>query len=85
MLLVFANGKTALLGAGNPGQYGAALYKDLNFDEWEVYPKDKVIESGENQPILKLYRDSILVSYHERASGLFYWLHGGAHWYQQGD
>jgi hypothetical protein len=85
ILLVLANGQSALLGAGNAVQYGAASYKDLNFDEWEVYPKDKVIESGENQPILKLSRDSLLVSYHESASGLFYWLHGRAHWYQQGD
>ena len=66
-------------------QYGAARYKDLNFDEWEVYPKGKAIESGENQPILRLSCDSLLVSYHESASGLFYWLHGKARWYQQGD
>jgi len=85
ILLIFASGQTELLGAGNPVQYGAAPYKDLNFDEWEVYSKDKVIESGENQPILKLNRDSLLVSYNESASGLFYWLHGRAHWYQQGD
>lgn len=85
ILLVFASGKIALLGAGVPVPYGAALYRDLNFDEWEVYPKDKVIESGENQPILKLKRDSLLVSYHESASGLLYWLYGRAHWYQQGD
>ncbi len=85
ILLVFANGGTALLGAGKPVEYGAEPSADLNFDEWSVYSKHKVIESGEDQPILKLSRDSLLVSYHESASGLFYWLHGEAHWYQQGD
>ncbi len=85
ILLVFASGGTALLGAGKPVEYGAESSTDLNFDEWSVYSKHKVIESGEDQPILKLYCDSLLVSYHESASGLFYWLHGKAHWYQQGD
>jgi hypothetical protein len=85
ILLVFASGGTALLGAGKPVQYGAEPSTDLNFDEWSVYSKDKVIESGEDQPVLKLCRDSLLVSYHESASGLFYWLRGKAHWYQQGD
>ena len=85
ILLVFSNGRTALLGAGKPVEYGAEPSTDLNFDEWTVYSKHDVIESAEDQPGLKLYRDSLLVSYHESASGLFYWLHGKAHWYQQGD
>jgi len=65
--------------------YGSARAADLNFDEWELHHKQDVVESGENQKPLRLHADALLVSYHETASGLFYWHSKSVRWCQQGD
>jgi len=51
-----------------------------------LYAKDRPVEgsAGETKPV-KLHGDAILVSYHESASGLFYWDGKQVRWYQQGD
>lgn len=64
---------------------GAAAFPDLNFDQWELYSKGRPVESAEHQEHLKLHGDALLVSYHESASGLFYWDGKQIRWYQQGD
>jgi|SRR6185437_3641323 len=84
-LMVFGTGRTVVAGAGRPVKYGAADFQDLNFDEWELYPKSRPVESAEDQKALKLHGDALLVSYHETASGLFYWDGKRIRWYQQGD
>lgn len=84
-LIAFANGRTVLAGAGKHVKYGAASYPDLNFDQWELHPKNEPAESAEDQKPLKLHADALLVSYHESASGLFYWDGRGVRWFQQGD
>jgi hypothetical protein len=66
-------------------QYGAAVSADLNFDQWELFSKTRPVESAEDQAALKLHGDALLVSYHEDASGLFYWDGKRMRWYQQGD
>jgi hypothetical protein len=85
-LFVFARGGTALAGAGRLVKYGAATHPDLNFDQWERYPKNRPVEAGVGETRqLKLLGDALLVSYHESASGLFYWDGKQLRWYQQGD
>jgi len=84
-LIAFGNGRTAVAGAGRLVQYGAAPSRDLNFDQWELYKKDSPVESSKHQAPLKLHGDALLVSYHEGASGLFYWNGKRIRWYQQGD
>jgi len=84
-LIVFGNGTKALAGAGSPIMYGAIASSDLNFDQWELFDKSRPVESAQNQNILKLRGDALLVSYHESASGIFYWDGKRLRWYQQGD
>jgi hypothetical protein len=84
-LIVFGSGRTFVAGAGRLVQYGDAPSRDLNFDHWELYRKDLPVESSEHQPQLKLHGDALFVSYHEGASGLFYWDGKRIRWYQQGD
>src|SRR6266481_1489918 len=84
-LIVFGSGRSVIAGAGRPVQYGAATFPDLNFDRWELYSKTRPVESAEQQEPLKLHGDALLVSYHEDASGLFYWDGKRMRWYQQGD
>ena len=84
-LLVFADGRTVVAGAGRRVEYGAAACRDLNFDQWELHPRSQPVESGDDQKPLKLHADALLVSCRESASGLFYWDGRGARWYQQGD
>jgi hypothetical protein len=84
-LIVFATGRTALAGAGRPVPYGPGRYADLNFDDWEIYPRNRPVEGSNDQRPLKLRADALLVSYHESASGLFYWDGTQVRWYQQGD
>ena len=85
ILIAFAGGWTVVAGAGRPVKYGAIAYSDLNFDQWELHSKSQPVESAEDQKPLKLHGDALLVSYHESASGLFYWDGKGIRWYQQGD
>ena len=85
LLIVFADGRTVVAGAGRAVMYGAARAADLNFDEWELHRKRDPVESGEEQKPLTLHADALLVSYHESASGLFYWDGKSIRWYQQGD
>jgi len=84
-LLTFGNGRSLIAGAGRPVEYGVATSADLNFDQWELYSKSKPVESADHQRLLKLHGDAVLVSYHEGASGLFYWDGKRIRWYQQGD
>lgn len=84
-LLVFADGRTVVAGAGRLVEYGAARYRDLNFDQWELHPRSQPVESAGDQKPLKLHVDALLVSCRESASGLFYWHGGRVRWYQQGD
>ena len=84
-LIVFGKGRTVAAGAGHLVKYGAAASLDLNFDQWELYGKDRPVESAEDQESLKLHGDALLVSYHESVSGLFYWDGKRIRWYQQGD
>ena len=52
-LLVFGKGDAVVIGAGHPAQYGAGKSLDLNFDQWELYPKTRAVEAGvgENKPL----------------------------------
>lgn len=84
-LIAFANGKTAEAGAGRSVKYGAALSSDLNFDQWGLYRKYRPVESAKHQQTTRLRGDALIVSYHETASGLFYWDGKRIRWYQQGD
>jgi len=85
-LLIFGTGKSVLAGAGHAIKYGATQSLDLNFDQWELYPKSRPVEAGVGEHrSLKLRGDALLVSYHETASGLFYWDGKAVRWYQQGD
>lgn len=84
-LMVFGSGRTVVAGAGRLVKYGGVTSPDLNFDEWELHIKSRPVESAEYQEILKLHGDALLVSYHESASGLFYWKGKRIRWYQQGD
>jgi hypothetical protein len=84
-LIVFAGGRAVVAGAGRAVKYGAKAHPDLNFDQWELHPKSQAVESAEDQKPLKLNGDALLVSYHESASGLFYWDGQRVRWYQQGD
>ncbi|HWX56357.1 MAG TPA: hypothetical protein VN176_17340 [Verrucomicrobiae bacterium] len=84
-LISFGGGRSVVAGAGRPVQYGAAAFPDLNFDHWELYSKSRPVESDDRQEPLKLHGDALLVSYHEDASGLFYWDGKRVRWYQQGD
>ena len=84
-LIVFGNSRILVAGAGRSVKYGGAASSDLNFDQWELYSKARPVESAEYQKPLKLLSDALLVSYHENASGLFYWDGARIRWYQQGD
>jgi hypothetical protein len=84
-IIVFDSGQNVIVGAGRPVQYGAAAFSDLNFDHWELHKKTRTVESAEQQGPLKLHGDALLASYHETASGLFYWDGKRMRWYQQGD
>jgi hypothetical protein len=84
-LIVFGNRKILVAGAGRSVKYGGAASSDLNFDQWELYSEARPVESAEHQKPLKLLSDALLVSYHESASGLFYWDGARFRWYQQGD
>jgi hypothetical protein len=84
-LIAFGNGQRMVAGAGRAVKYGPAAASDLNFDQWELYHKGRPVESAERQKPLKLKGDALLVSYHEGASGLYYWDGKRVRWYQQGD
>jgi hypothetical protein len=84
-LIVFGRGGMVIAGAGRLVRYGAATFSDLNFNQWELYNRARPVESAEDQAPLKLHGDALLVSYHENASGLFYWDGKRMRWYQQGD
>lgn len=83
--ITFGTGQTVAAGAGRSVKYGAADFQDLNFDHWQLYDKNRPVESAERQRPLRLHGDALLVSYHENASGLFYWDGKRIRWYQQGD
>jgi hypothetical protein len=85
LIVVFGSGRTVVAGAGHLVPYGPGRYADLNFDAWEVYPKGRRVEHSNDQKSLTLRGDALLVSYHEGASGLFYWTGKQFGWYQQGD
>jgi hypothetical protein len=84
-LIAFGNGRSMVSGAGRAVKYGAAAARDLNFDQWELYRKSRPVESEKHQEPMKLQGDALMVSYHESASGLFYWDGKRFRWYQQGD
>ena len=84
-LIVFGNGRTVTAGAGRQVKYGAVASSDLNFDRWELYSKNRPVESAKEQDPLTHRGDALLVSYQESASGLFYWDGKRICWYQQGD
>ena len=84
-LIAFASGRSVVAGAGTLVSYGTTAYADLNFDHWELHRKSQPVESAEDQEPLSLHADALLVSYHETASGLFYWDGKKIRWYQQGD
>ncbi len=60
--------------------------KDLDFDAWQVHPKERRVEQGvgEGKPP-RLRSDAILIVWEESASALIYWDGTRFVWYQQGD